>query len=133
MKSINILENSKEFFESLSIEEFDKLLNRFGFEYEDISNYSYELKLVKKYIQNIKINNYTNRELFLYKNEFKEQKEKNNIDSQIVGRKKVLNDRKTIMYSQSLDIKKILNDRKTVGVGLIENKYDTYNVELGAA
>ena len=50
MKNINILENSKAFFESLSTEEFDQLLDRFGFEYEDISNCSYELKLVKKYI-----------------------------------------------------------------------------------
>lgn len=118
MKNINILENSKAFFESLSTEEFDQLLDRFGFEYEDISNCSYELKLVKKYIQNIKINNYINRELFLYKNELKKPKERNN---------------KREMSSRSLDSKKILNDMKNTRVGLIVNKYDTYNVELGAA
>ena len=48
MKEINILDNSKEFFESLSEEEFNDLLDEFGFEYEDISCYDSEVKALKK-------------------------------------------------------------------------------------
>ncbi|WP_373205840.1 hypothetical protein [Clostridium tertium] len=118
MKNINILEDSKVFFENLSTDEFDKLLNRFGFEYEDISNYSYELKSVKKYIQNIKINNYANKNLYLYRNEIKEQKEKSN---------------KKEEYFRTADSKKIFNNIINTRVVLTANKYDTYNVELGAA
>jgi hypothetical protein len=39
-KNINILNNSKEFFESLSPEEFDQLLDRFGFEYTKVDRTS---------------------------------------------------------------------------------------------
>lgn len=51
-----ILDNPKEFFESLSTQEFEDLLNEFGFEYEDISDNSIYIKNIKKYTENIKIN-----------------------------------------------------------------------------
>lgn len=51
-----ILDNPKEFFDNLSTQEFEDLLNEFGFEYEDISENSTYIKNIKKYTENIKVN-----------------------------------------------------------------------------
>lgn len=59
-----ILDNPREFLENLSTKEFEELLNEFGFEYEDISNNSPELKAIKKYIQNLKIGKLKETSLF---------------------------------------------------------------------
>ncbi|ETI91894.1 MAG: hypothetical protein Q607_CBUC00017G0014 [Clostridium butyricum DORA_1] len=51
-----ILNNPKGYFESLSSDQFEALLNKYGFQYEDISEQSSELKAIKKYIQSVKVN-----------------------------------------------------------------------------
>ena len=48
MKQFSILNDSKSFFENLNDDEMNKLLERFGFEYEDISYCTNEIKSIKK-------------------------------------------------------------------------------------
>lgn len=43
-----ILDNPEAFFDSLSNDEFKKILDDYGFEYEDLNNYSNEIKALKR-------------------------------------------------------------------------------------
>lgn len=54
----DILNNSKEYFDNLSKDEFENLLNEFGFKYEYIGDKSNDLKELKRYIHNIKISKF---------------------------------------------------------------------------
>ena len=120
MKQFSILNDSKSFFENLNDDEMNKLLERFGFEYEDISYCTNEIKSIKKYIQNIKINLYINRKKNLSISELNIiRKQEDMID--ITNK------------SMSIPKKRILKEMIFNGYKLVESNYDEDNVELGAA
>lgn len=58
-----ILDNPKAYFEYMSSDEFEALLNKYGFEYEDVSQQCYEVRTIKKYVQSVKINLLSNNNL----------------------------------------------------------------------
>lgn len=120
MKNISIMEDPKAFFESLSASEFQDLLDEFQFEYEDVSKERYTIKNIKKYIQNIRINKYKDESIHFHLNQLIDQK----------------NDIKMNEFHISIcgiDSEKIINNIKKPNEILMEDKYDFYDLELGAA
>lgn len=126
MKKISIMEDPKGFFESLSNSQFKDILDEFGFIYEDVSEYSYHIKSVKKYIQNIKINKYTNEIMHFNLNKLMDQKENIIISENYIDIREIDSEK---LFSNIESTKKTTKTKEI----LMENKYDFYHVELGVA
>ena len=120
MRQFSILNDSKSFFENLNENEMNKLLERFGFEYEDISYCTNDMKSIKKYIQNIKINLYMDRKKYFSISELKFIKGEVDI---------IETPNKSMMIPKNC----ILKEMKFNRFQLVENDYYEDNVELGAA
>lgn len=129
MKNSNILNNSKEFFDSLSTEEFDNLLSKFGFEYEDISTCTNEIKSLKKYIQNTKINLFINRKLYSCISDLKDKEKSQKV---IINN---LEEKNRNFPIRLMGINLFENKKENLNKSYFDNdnEYDWNSVGLGAA
>ena len=123
-----ILDNPKEFFDSLSLSEFDNMLKKYGFEYEDISKQPKEVQAMKKYIQNVKISMVANNEMNHYlKLTTKVSKSVENIYKSIrVSMEK-------IEKFNEINNKKLLNIRIDINKKSENNDYNENKLDLEAA
>ncbi|MBO3390410.1 Uncharacterised protein [Clostridium perfringens] len=119
MKDVDILFESKLFFDGLSSTELTNLLDEFGFEYEDISNFNEETKKIKKYIQNIKINEYINKKSCVFRRENEKNIQmRNNVDRRLYF--KYNEGKYNPLKKERCDISR-------------EDRYNNENIGLGAA
>ncbi|NFT07929.1 hypothetical protein FDF26_12815 [Clostridium botulinum] len=112
-----ILDDPKAYFDSMSSDDFEALLNKYGFKYEDVSKQCYDVRTIKKYVQSVKIGLLSNNNLPLHGKSI--QKISKSI-SYIMGNSKI--DKSIInklsnnvsMYNPSDKIKKSNNKYKSI-------------------
>ena len=117
-----ILDNPKAYFESMSSDEFEALLNKYGFEYEDVSQQCYEVRIIKKYAQSVKISLLNNNNLFgcgkyiqKLSHSINYIMENSKIDKSIINK---LSNNKSI-YNNSDKIKRLDNKYKSIDQDLL--------------